>query len=162
LRDLVKRSIATRSRGHSTLSLLDAGCGTGKFLEGCRAYRAFGVERSPAAFPFLGRRGLDNVAQADVERIPFPDQTFHLFVALVVSLDVLCCIAAPGDVEALCELRRVLKPGGSLLLNLPAYEFLRSPHDRAVHTRQRYTRGHLLRLLRAAGFEVRLISYRNT
>jgi SAM-dependent methyltransferase len=158
LRDLIARSIATRTRGDSARSILDAGCGTGSFLEGCRGYRAYGVERSAAAFPFLGRRGLDNAVRADVERMPFPDRTFDL----VVSADVLSCIGAPGDVRALREFRRVLKPKGSLLLNLPAYESLRSAHDAAVHTRRRYTRGQLLGLLRDAGLEVAQVSYRNS
>lgn len=158
LRDLVTSTIARLTRGRSSPAILDAGCGTGKFLEACGDYHSYGVERSRAAFPYLRRRGLDNAVRADVQRIPFPDRAFDL----VVSMDVICCVDAPGDAEALREMGRVLKPGGNLLLNLPAYEFLRSHHDAAVHTRQRYTRGRLKALLAGAGFQVGQITYRNT
>src|SRR5262249_40616432 len=77
-----------------------------------------------------------NVVRGDVGRLPFADAAFDA----VLSLDVLYHIAAPGDLAALREIARVLKPGGHAVLNLPAYEFLRGRHDLAIHTRQRYTR----------------------
>ena len=48
--------------------------------------------------------------------------------------------AIRDDAPVLATLNRALKPGGALILNLVAFEFLRSPHDLAVHTRERYTR----------------------
>src|SRR5206468_1560532 len=80
----------------------------------------------------------------------------------VVSMDVIYCIEPPGDVQALREMGRVLKTGGMLLMNLPAYEFLRGHHDAAVHTKQRYTRGRLREMLRQEGLRLRMITYRNT
>jgi hypothetical protein len=47
-------------------------------------------------------------------------------------------------------------------MRLPAYEFLRSKHDRAVHTRRRYTKQQVNELLRETGFAIELISYVNT
>jgi SAM-dependent methyltransferase len=158
LRDLVLSHIARFSQGRESLTILDAGCGTGKLLEMCQAYRAYGLEWSPDAFRFLGLRHLDNVARATICRIPFPDETFDL----VISLDVLYCVASPGDVQALREMFRVLKKGGALLLNLPAYEFLRSHHDAAIHTQRRYTRGRLRDMLKQVGFQVQAITYRNS
>jgi hypothetical protein len=69
----------------------------------------------------------------------------------VISLDVLYHRGVESDLTALLEFRRCLRPGGSLILNLPAFESLRSTHDAAIHTARRYRRGPLTSLLRAAG-----------
>jgi SAM-dependent methyltransferase len=158
LRDLVLSQIAHFARGQKALTLLDAGCGTGKLLETCWAYRAYGLEFSPEAFRFLRRRGLEHVVQASVCRMPFADACFDV----VASLDVLYHVASPGDLEGLREMSRVLKPDGLLLLNLPAYEFLRSHHDAAIHTQQRYTRNQVREMLGQAGLRVQTLTYRNT
>ena len=51
--------------------------------------------------------------------------------------------AVDSDRAALAEFRRVLRPGGRLLIQVPAYDWLRSRHDREVATRERYTAGEL-------------------
>lgn len=161
LRDLLLPIVAERAKGQGgAVAILDAGCGTGKHLDALRRMgtEALGVELAPSAFEFLRRRGLDGVARASIGRVPFPDQSFDV----VLSTDVVCCIEPPGDGEALRELARVLKPGGWLVLNLPAYPMLRSSHDEAVHIRRRFTRGSLRGLLADAGLRVRTLTYRNT
>ena len=80
----------------------------------------------------------------------------------MISLDVLYHRGIKDDVAALTELERILKDGGVLVINLPAYEFLSGPHDEAVHTRERYTKEKLAGRLKAAGFEIEKITYRNT
>lgn len=161
LRDLVLPFVAARAKEQGgAVAVLDAGCGTGKHLDALRKMgtEALGVELAPAAFEFLRRRGLDGVARASISRVPFPDQSFDV----VLSTDVVCCIEPPGDGEALRELARVLKPGGWLVLNLPAYPKLRSSHDEAVHIRRRFTRESLRGLLTDAGLRIRTLTYRNT
>jgi SAM-dependent methyltransferase len=79
---------------------------------------------------------------------------------VVASMDVLYHTGVTDDVAVLRRLRHGLRPGGLLLLNLVALEFLRSSHDLAVHTRERYTRGELLRRVRDAGLDVEWASYR--
>jgi hypothetical protein len=64
--------------------------------------------------------------------------------------------------EALSEFRRVLRPGGRLLLRLPAYDRLRGRHDRVIHTARRFTAGGLAASMTAAGFAVERITYANT
>jgi SAM-dependent methyltransferase len=90
--------------------------------------------------------------------LPFADASFDL----VTSFDVLYHRAVPDEQPALCETVRVLRPGGRLLIRLPAYEFLRSKHDRAVHTRRRYTATAARMLLEAGGFAVERCSYVNS
>jgi SAM-dependent methyltransferase len=158
LRALILAQIGQFARERKTLTLLDAGCGTGKLLQSCQEWRAYGLEYSAEAFRFLRRRGLDDVVQASVCQMPFADACFDV----VASLDVLYHVAAPGDLKGLQEMSRVLKPGGLLLLNLPAYEFLRSHHDVAIHTQQRYTCSRVRAMLGQVGMRVKTLTYRNT
>lgn len=132
--------------------ILDAGCGTGGFLARLRAAKPgvalFGLEYAAAAATRAAAKARAHVAAGTVNALPFPDAAFDA----VVSLDVIC----HGGVEeaaALAEFRRVLRPGGRLVLNLPAHEWLRSAHDRRVHTARRYDRTRAAEMLGLAGFE---------
>ncbi|MCB0240895.1 MAG: class I SAM-dependent methyltransferase, partial [Anaerolineae bacterium] len=75
------------------------------------------------------------IAASDGQRLPLPDES----CALVVTLDVLDQ-ARIDPLLALREIRRVLKPGGWLLLRVSAYPWLLGPHDRAFGTARRYSR----------------------
>jgi len=87
------------------------------------------------------------VARGSVNAMPFHNGAF----AAAVSADVLCH-AAVDPVAALAELHRVLRPGGLLVLNLPAYQWLLSAHDRRVHNVRRFTATSARKLLASAGF----------
>jgi SAM-dependent methyltransferase len=141
-----------RRPGPAGLPILDAGCGTGGMLE-----------RLGAAFPGRGAIGIDIAAAAlvrarakirmpllrgSVDALPFADATF----GAALSIDVLCHRAVDAP-RALAQLRRVLAPGGTLLINMPAHRWLRSVHDERVHTRSRYARREVRDMLAAAGFE---------
>jgi SAM-dependent methyltransferase len=145
--------------GRRDLQILDAGCGSGGNLRFLRRYgNVIGIDLAAAALE-LGRESLQNgLARASVLAIPFADASFDL----VTSFDVLYHRAVPDERAALCEARRVLRPGGQLLLRLPAYQFLLRRHDREVHTRRRYTAGHVRGLLQAGGFTIERCSYVNT
>lgn len=130
--------------------ILDAGCGTGGFLARLRAARPgaplFGLEYAPAAAGRAAAKAGAAVAAGSVNALPFPDASFDA----VVSLDVLCHMAVE-EAAALAEFARILKPGGLLVLNLPAHEWLRSAHDVRVHTARRYARPELRHKLAATG-----------
>jgi SAM-dependent methyltransferase len=80
----------------------------------------------------------------------------------VTSFDVIYHLGVADDVAALAEMRRVLRPGGSLFVRVPAIERLHSAHDVAVHTRQRYTTSELSEKAARAGLDVERASYANS
>ena len=70
--------------------------------------------------------------------MPFDEACFDL----AVSLDVIEHLE--DDLGALRELRRVVAPGGALLVTVPAYQWLWSGHDEINHHHRRYNRRTLL------------------
>ena len=120
--------------------ILDAGCGTGGMMSWLKRYagkeRVAGVDLSPTALDFCGERGHTMLAQASVTNLPFPDSMFDL----VTSFDVLEQLPTEGpDEAAFAEMLRVLKPAGVAFVRVPAYEWLKSDHDRALATQHRYS-----------------------
>jgi SAM-dependent methyltransferase len=142
--------------------LLDAGCGTGFVARRLAALgKVVAVDVSEHAAEYWKtppRPPKPRFVRASVTALPFRDRAFDL----VVSLDVLYHRAVGDDLAAARELARVLRPGGLLLLNLPAYEFLQSRHDRAIHTARRYTRGRVRTLLVQAGLAPLRLGHWNT
>jgi len=158
LRKLVLAYIEKCSSDKSSPALLDAGCGTGGMLAACTAYNAFGLDISDEALKFCRMRNLRNLRQGSVCSLPFSENSFDI----IISLDVLYHLDVSDDFEAVKEFYRVLAQNGMLLLNLPAYNFLRSSHDKTIHTRQRYTLRNVKDKVERAGFAVERITYRNT
>ncbi len=140
------------------VNLLDTGCGTGRMLSECGEYRAFGVDISEEALKFCRLRNLKNILRGSICDLPFKDKSFHI----VISLDVLYHLKVSDDFRALREIYRVTDEDGVLLLNLPAYDFLKSTHDKMIHTKQRYTLRNLKAKVEKAGFIIERVTYRNT
>jgi len=65
------------------------------------------------------------------------------------------------DVQALREFARLLKPGGSLVLFVPAFNFLWGLQDKVSHHRRRYTAGELEQKLKSVGFSIDRLTYAN-
>ena len=138
--------------------LLDAGCGTGGLTAKlARVGRVTGVDWSPLALELAARRGLPRLLRGSVSALPLRKGTFDA----VVSCDVLYHRAVADDAAALAELARVCRPGGVLLLNLPAHAWMHGSHDREVHTARRYARADLARLAAGAGLEVVRLAWFN-
>lgn len=135
--------------GDGRPAVLDVGCGTGLMLETLRAYsQPVGVDFSRLAMDFCRRRGIERLACGRVEALPFDDNAFDL----ITALDLLEHIE--DDEELIRELWRVCRPGGHLFVSVPAYPFLWSEHDEALHHYRRYTRRSLKRLIAQTDFEV--------
>jgi len=148
LHELVAQALGRIPGGEA--DILDAGCGTGGLIRRLAArrpgWRWTGVDNSPLACSFARERTGADIREASVEELPFGDCSFDA----VVSADVLYHV--DDDAQALRESFRVLRPGGLIVVNVPAYRWLWSYHDRAVHARRRYGRSEIVDCLRRAGF----------
>lgn len=157
---LAARSAPTDDRSRrSPLRILDAGCGTGGAAVWLAHYgEVTALDWSSDALAFCRQRRLPRLCRGSVMALPFATAAFDL----VTAFDVVYHLAVADDVAALRELCRVLRPGGIALVRVPAFEFVRSGHDAAVHTRERYRRPQLIAKLRSAGFSLRRATYANT
>lgn len=136
-------------------NILDIGCGTGINFGYLQHYgMVTGLDMSQSAINFCWKRGFTNVVQGRAEDLNFENGTFDL----ITALDVLEHI---DDNKALAQFHRVLKPDGYLLLNVPAFDFLWSKHDKAVGHKRRYTRKQLINTLQSNGFVVERVSFWN-
>jgi SAM-dependent methyltransferase len=141
--------------------LLDAGCGTGGLLRQLAAQGdgrlRVGIDIMPRAAAMAQEKSGSAVAVASADRLPFRDSS----LGTILSVDVICHRAVEPAV-AVAEAWRCLVPGGSLIINVPAYQWLASFHDRQVHNARRFERAGLLSLLRGAGFERIRTTYWNS
>lgn len=137
--------------------MADLGAGTGGILAGVsEGGRSVAVEGSPELVRFgRGRHGLPFVRADAGSRLPFRDAALDT----VSMFDVLEHLDRDG--EALEEIYRILRPGGKLLLTVPAFSALWSSHDEMHHHRRRYSRSGLTRLLVGSGFSVRWMGFYN-
>ncbi|CAN5744519.1 class I SAM-dependent methyltransferase [soil metagenome] len=141
--------------------LLDAGCGTGGMLSYVRSRfpeaNLTGLDYGPRALELTAQRNLRaELVQGSTDALPCNDEAFDV----VLSLDVLV-LHGVDDQRAARELHRVLRPGGTLIINVAAFDFLRGSHDAATNMARRYSRSRLQVLLTAAGFTIGSMSYWN-
>ena len=141
--------------------VLDAGCGTGGTVAALNgrfpSAKILGIDSSPFAVQHAKATAGGHLAFGNVHSLPFPDDLFDY----IISLDVLYH-AAVDEKQALREFLRTVKPGGLVLVQVPAYDWLWSDHDVVVHTARRYTAGKLRSSAVGAGFGVVECGYRNS
>jgi SAM-dependent methyltransferase len=145
-RELQKASIARNAR------VLDVGTGTGtnlRMLRGLRYSVVEGLDFSDDAIRWCASKGLGPVRLGSVEDMPFEDRSFDLVLATDIIEHV------DDDRLALAEIARVLAPGGTALITVPAFPVLWGRQDDVSLHRRRYRMAGLLDLLRASGFSVR-------
>lgn len=137
--------------------VLDAGCGSGRTLQELVDYGdVSGIELNTEAAELARGRALGDVEVGRLEELPWEDATFDLITCLDVIEHV------PDDTAALAELLRVCRPGGWLLVTVPAYQALWSRHDEANHHYRRYSRAALRAAAGAAGWQLQRMSSFNS
>lgn len=137
--------------------ILDIGSGTGIILKTLEELgQAVGMEMSQEAIQFLRKRSLKQIVCSDAEQpLPFKSGSY----SLITCLDVLEHL--DRDQALLKEMLRVCREGGHVLVTVPAFKLLWSPHDVVLHHRRRYTRPGLLGQVSALNCEVIKASYYN-
>ncbi|NIM95059.1 MAG: methyltransferase domain-containing protein [Anaerolineales bacterium] len=135
--------------------VLDLGCGTGttfQFLTHL-GYRTVGIDLRPEGLrSIVNTLDETNLVQAEVAQIPFYANMFDV----IIMLDVFEHVDARS---AILEVSRVLKPGGWLILTVPAMDWLWSYRDQAAGHRQRFSKGQLTDLLAPASLQPVEIRY---
>ncbi|MFV3130373.1 class I SAM-dependent methyltransferase [Niveispirillum sp. KHB5.9] len=151
---------ALRDAGPPPGPVLDAGCGTGGLLQWLRDAMpdrlCVGLDMAPAALHHARRREGACLVGGSVNNLPFANAS----LAAIMSADVLCHRNVDPGV-ALAESARTLMPGGVLILNLPAYEWMKSTHDHRVHNIRRFIRRDIAALLARSGLLLRRATYWN-
>lgn len=144
---------------NKSLKILDAGCGTGRNIIFLKNYgQVSGFDISPEAIKYCKKRKLTNIKLGSVNNISFNDESFDV----VTCFDVLYHNQVKNYEKAIGEFYRVLKPGGVLLIRVPAFQFLFSSHDIAVDTKHRFHKTELENIFLSQHFKILKISYINT
>jgi SAM-dependent methyltransferase len=135
-------------------TVVDLGCSSGYLLEDLRQFRGFqrvvGLD-----FLYIGlqlaRRSLSDASllQGDACALPFANSCFDALVSANLLEHV------PNDLEALQEMRRVLKPGGTAAIVVPSGPRNYDYYDRFLQHQRRYAHGELAAKARLAGFGVK-------
>ena len=138
-RQLVEKILTERGPFESGL---DLGCGVGGHLDllGRVCSQRQGVDPSEEAVHWCKEHGFEGVFQGDATDLPLEDNAFDT----VICLDVLEHI---DDVAAVKEIHRVLRPGGLLVVTVPAHDYLWNENDVFSHHRRRYDRKQIRALL---------------
>jgi 2-polyprenyl-3-methyl-5-hydroxy-6-metoxy-1,4-benzoquinol methylase len=156
-RALVK-SLVALTAPNRTSAILEIGCSGGPLLQQLRddGYNDLtGIDLSSEAIALCRQRSLGNVRVMDAQQPDFPPASFEV----ITASDVLEHLAdAPRAVAAW---HRLLCPGGTLVVFVPAFQCLWSRHDEVNHHFHRYRAAELASLLRAAGFEIQRQGYWN-
>jgi SAM-dependent methyltransferase len=158
-RDIVRHWLGRYLKLQPDDLLIDAGMGTGAFLEEMSSRcRVLGIDDHDESLA-LARPRIEavggGVLKSTLDQVPLPDGT----AAVVTALDVLEHL--DDDRAALRELIRLTRPGGLIILTVPALRWLWSDWDEAVHHRRRYHRPELLELCAEPGVELLRCAYIN-
>lgn len=154
--DLITRLVGSLGSGDS-FRILDAGCGTGQMTKRLGAIGlAFGLDSAPEAIAFARSRGVERLAQGSITAPPFANGAFDCVLALDVIEHV------DDDIGILSSLFKILRPGGHLIVTVPAFDALWSEHDEINHHKRRYRAPQLKALIENAGFQTDRVTYCNT
>ncbi len=151
---LLEKYLPRPKAARRTRRALDLGCGTGRNLDSLAHYATpVGLDSANEALEFCRTRGHRHLVQA--MSLPFAPDSFDIVTALDVVEHV------DDDLATLREVYTVMRPGGILLISVPAYMQLWSYWDDILGHRRRYTTRTMRRVVEQAGFQVRKVSHSN-
>ncbi len=131
--------------------VVDIGTGTGanlRLLKQMGFTRVTGIDPSEEAARWCAEKGLGSVRTGDLCALPLADASLDL----VLATDVIEHVAE--DAQAVAEIRRVLRPGGTALITVPAFPSLWGLQDIKSHHYRRYRMAPLVRLLEGSGLVI--------
>lgn len=138
-------------------SVLDLGCGSGYLTDrlSSTVSRVVGLDIDADSVALAHNRpGVSNALVGDAQTLPFADDVFD---SILIG-DVLEHFTDPLPV--LQEARRILSPGGSIIVSVPAFRWLWGPHDEHNDHADRYTPKRLGQLADAA--DLQMVDHRFT
>lgn len=131
--------------------ILDVGVSTGtnlRMLNDLGFYNFHGLDFSDEAIVYCAKNGFNCISKGDICDMP----TDSCSQDLVLATDIIEHIT--DDMAAIKEIFRVLKPGGHVLITVPAFQSLWGPQDEIAHHKRRYLKKPLLTKFKDVGFNV--------
>ena len=139
-------------------NILEVGCGTGHNLAMLGRFgKVDAIEVDAEARAFAEKRTGRPVSSAPLPALPGIERGHY---DLVAALDVVEHIA--DDRAAVEALASCLKPGGKLLITVPAHQWMWSAHDELNHHKRRYSKRALARLIEGSPLKLDRIGYFNS
>jgi SAM-dependent methyltransferase len=138
--------------------ILEIGCGTGHNLPMLAKFGSVeAIEIDPAAREIASQRLGQPVGSAPLPALTGVERGAYDLIAV---LDVVEHIE--DDVAALKAMAECLKPGGKILITVPAHQWMWSAHDTVNHHHRRYSKATLAKAIAAAGLKSRKLGYFNS
>ena len=154
LADLIRRKIRPREGAR----VLEIGCGTGHNVLMLKQFgEVDAIEIDDAARAVASARLGKEVGKAPLPELTGVEDGRYDLIAI---LDVLEHV--DRDREALVSMARKLKPGGRILITVPAHPWMWSAHDVVNHHQRRYTKKALRQVIGEAGLKLEMLSYFNS
>jgi len=138
--------------------VLDIGTSTGtnlRLLRDLGYVNRVGLDMSDDAIRWCAEKGFGKVEKGDACNLPFADGEFDLVLATDIIEHV------DDDLRAISEIRRVLAPGGTAIITVPAFQSLWGLQDTVSHHKRRYRMPQLLAAIKQAGLPCRESYYFN-
>ena len=155
-RDIIYRLMKDQRKDARILDIGCSGCALLFFLRARGFTGLQGIDINKDAIDLCRQKGISNVQLASAEKTEFADQQFDILIAS----DILEHIE--DEDKALSEWHRILKKGGVLIIFVPAFQFLWSPHDDINLHHRRYAQKGLIKILQKNGFRIERSSYWNS
>src|SRR4051812_34682848 len=157
-RDILADYLAREGNLPQQARILEIGCGTGHNLPMLASFGSVdAIEIDPAARDIASLRLGRPIGAAPLPILPGVERNAYDLIAV---LDVVEHIE--DDVAALKAMATCLRPGGKILITVPAHQWLWSAHDVVNHHHRRYSKKTLVAAIRKAGLEPRKLGYFNS